>query len=94
MAWARSPAAGSSTAALSGVVAADPASAAFLARCAKALARSVGPIAKVLVQEAARRVSPDAPFALAHARQLVDDLAGQVEEPKERAEFRKAVTDR
>jgi predicted regulator of Ras-like GTPase activity (Roadblock/LC7/MglB family) len=93
VAWTRSPAA-SSTPALSSVVAADPASAAFLARCAKELARHVGPIAKVFVQEAARRVSPDAPFAMALSRQLVEDLAGQVEDAKERAQFRKAVTDK
>jgi predicted regulator of Ras-like GTPase activity (Roadblock/LC7/MglB family) len=80
--------------ALSGVSAADPASAAFLARCAKELARHVGPISKVYVQEAARRVSPEAPFALAAARQLVDDLSGQIEDPKDRAQFRKAALEK
>lgn len=94
VAWTRSAGAGSSAAALSSVVAADPAAAAFLARCAKELARHVGPIAKVFVQEAARRVSPETPFALGLARQLVDDLAGQLEDPKERTQFRRAVSDK
>jgi predicted regulator of Ras-like GTPase activity (Roadblock/LC7/MglB family) len=95
--WARSstpgssaPAAGSSGT-LSGVSAADPAAAALLGRCAKELARHVGPMARVYVQEGARRVSPDAPFSTALTRQLVDDLSGQIEDPKDRAQFRKAL---
>lgn len=83
-----------STVGLSGVMVADPASGAFLTRCAKELARHVGPIAKVYVQEAVRRVSPEGPFALSRARQLVDDLAGQVEDPGDRAKFRKAALER
>ncbi len=86
--------AGSSTGGLSGVTVADPASAAFLSRCAKELARHVGPISKVYVQEAARRVSPDAPFALTASRQLVDDLSNQIEDPKDRAHFRKAALEK
>jgi len=89
-----SQAGGSSTAGLSGVAVADPASAAFLSRCAKELARHVGPISKVYVQEAARRVSPDAPFALTAARQLVEDLSNQIEDPKDRAHFRKAALEK
>jgi hypothetical protein len=73
---------------------ADPASADFLARCATELARHVGPISRVYVQEAVRRVSPDAPFSLAAARPLVDDLSGQIEDPKDRAQFRKAVLEK
>ena len=89
-----SQAGGSSTAGLSGVAVADPASAAFLSRCAKELARHVGPISKVYVQEAARRVSPDAPFALTASRQLIDDLSNQIEDPKDRAHFRKAALEK
>jgi predicted regulator of Ras-like GTPase activity (Roadblock/LC7/MglB family) len=85
---------GSSTGGLSGVAVADPASSAFLGRCAKELARHVGPIAKVYVQEAARRVSPDGPFSLALVRQLVDDLSGQIEDAKDRALFRKATLEK
>lgn len=75
----------------SAVAAADPASSAFLARCAKELARHVGPMSKVYVQEAVRRVSPDAPFALGAAAQLVQDLSSQIEDPKDRNAFRKAL---
>jgi predicted regulator of Ras-like GTPase activity (Roadblock/LC7/MglB family) len=86
--------AGGSGGGLSGVAVADPASSAFLARCAKELARHVGPIAKVYVQEAARRVSPEGPFSMSVARQLVDDLAGQIEDPKDRAQFRKGALEK
>jgi predicted regulator of Ras-like GTPase activity (Roadblock/LC7/MglB family) len=89
-----SQAGGSSGSGLSGVTAADPAAAAFLTRCAKELARHVGPISKVYVQEAARRVSPDVPFALTASRQLVEDLSSQIEDPKDRAHFRKAALDK
>jgi hypothetical protein len=88
LSWTKGSSAGSSVGA-SGFGVADPASAAFLTRCAKALARHVGPMSKVYVQEALRRVSPDAPFTLAHARQLVDDVAAQIEDPKDRAQFRR-----
>jgi predicted regulator of Ras-like GTPase activity (Roadblock/LC7/MglB family) len=85
---------GESGSGLSSVAVADPAAGAFLTRCAKELARHVGPISKVYVQEGVRRVSPDAPFGLARARQLVDDLTGQIEDPKDRAQFRKALLEK
>jgi predicted regulator of Ras-like GTPase activity (Roadblock/LC7/MglB family) len=95
--WAKSSSLGSSvgpggsSATLSGVSAADPAAAALLSRCVKELARHVGPISKVYVQEGVRRVSPEAPFSTTLARALVDDLSGQIEDPKDRAAFRKAL---
>jgi hypothetical protein len=76
---------------LSRVAVADPASGAFLSRCAKELAQHVGPMAKVYVEEAVRRVSPDAPFALGQRAALVEDLAGQVEDADDRAAFLKAM---
>jgi hypothetical protein len=76
---------------LSRVAAADPAAAAFLSRTAKELARHVGPMAKVYVEEAVRRVSPDAPFPLSAAVKLVEDLASQIEDEDDRAQFRKAI---
>ena len=79
---------------LSRIAVEDPASASFLSRCAKELARSVGPIAKVYVEESVRRVSPESPFALALAGAVVDDLSGQIEDPEERAKFRKALEKR
>jgi hypothetical protein len=77
---------------LSRVAVADPASGAFLARCAKELAQYVGPIAKVYVEEAVRRVAPEAPFAIAQARPLVEDLAAQIEDPDDRKSFQKALS--
>ena len=70
---------------------ADPASGAFLARCAKELAQHVGPIAKVYVEEAVRRVAADAPFSMAVARALVDDLGAQIEDAGDRTTFQKAL---
>jgi hypothetical protein len=63
----------------------------YLTRCAKELARFVGPMAKIYVKEAVRRVSPMAPFALTLARQLVEDLATHVPGAADRASFIKAV---
>jgi predicted regulator of Ras-like GTPase activity (Roadblock/LC7/MglB family) len=76
---------------LSRVQVADPASGAFLARSAKELARHVGPMAKVFVEEAVRRVAGDQPFAMTHAPKLLEDLSGQIEDPDDRGQFRKAV---
>jgi hypothetical protein len=78
----------------SNIQVADPASSAFLLRCAAELARHVGPMSKVYVKEAVQRVCPDAPFSLSSSRQLVDDLAGQVEDARDRTAFRKAVLER
>lgn len=71
----------------SSIAVADPASSAFLTTCAKKLARHVGPIAKVYVEEAVRRVSPDAPFSASMGGRLVQDLAGQIEDAGDRAQF-------
>lgn len=76
---------------LSRVQAADPASATFLSRCAKELARHVGPMAKVYVEEGVRRVAGDQPFAMSHAPMLLDDLSNQIEDPDDRAQFRRAI---
>lgn len=81
----------SSSIGLSKVQIADPAAGAFLGRCAKALAQAVGPIAKVYVEEAVRRVAPDAPFSMTLAVPLVEDLAGQIEDPVDRKQFKAAV---
>lgn len=76
---------------LSRVSIADPAAGAFLSRCAKELARHVGPISKVYVEEAVRRVSPETPFALSSGGALVEDLAGQIEDPEDRSKFLSAL---
>ena len=77
---------------LSRVAVADPAAGAYLVRCAKELAQFVGPIAKVYVEEAVRRVSPDAPFAMANARPLVEDLAAQIEDADDRGRFQRSLS--
>lgn|SRR5574341_8779 len=81
----------SSSIGLSKVQVADPASGAYLGRVAKALAHAVGPIAKVYVEEAVRRIAPEAPFSTAMAAALVEDLAGQIEDPEDRRDFKAAM---
>ncbi len=76
---------------LSRIAVADPASSAYLSRSAKELARHVGPMAKVYVEEAVRRVAPDVPFSLSLVAKLLDDLAGQIEDADGRTQFRKAL---
>ncbi|MFO0580885.1 MAG: roadblock/LC7 domain-containing protein [Anaeromyxobacter sp.] len=82
---------GSSSVRLSRVQVADPASAALLTRFTKELARHVGPMAKVYVEEAVQKVCPSAPFSLAFAGKLVEELSGQIEDADDRAQFRKAI---
>ena len=86
VAWASGSSVG-----LSRIAIADAPAGAFLARSAKELARHVGPMAKVYVEEAVRRVTPDAPFSLATAAKLVDDLANQIDDDEDKAKFRKAL---
>ena len=86
LSWSKVSSVGFST-----VAVADPASSAFLTRCAKQLARHVGPIAKVYVEEAVRRVSPDAPFSASVGARLVEDLATQIEDADDRAQFIGAI---
>lgn len=77
--------------AFSAVAAADPAAGAWLGKAAKELARHVGPMAKIYVEEAVRRLCPDSTFTLAQAPALVEELAGQIEEAADRAAFVKAL---
>jgi hypothetical protein len=71
----------------SNVAVADPASAAWLGRCSKELARFVGPMAKLYVEEAVRRISPEAPFSLAAGKALAQELTGHLDDPRDRAKF-------
>lgn len=77
--------------AFSAVAAADPAAAALLTRASKELARHVGPMAKLYVEEAVRRLCADAAFTLAQGPALVEELAGQIEDAGDRAGFLKAL---
>jgi hypothetical protein len=82
---------GSSSMAASGVSVADAASAAFLTTVTKALARSVGPMAKAFVKDAIRKLWPGRAFSIDFGPALITELERQIEDPADRAEFRKAV---
>ena len=82
---------GSSAMSGSGVSVADSASSAFLTICTKALAKSVGPMAKVFVKEAIRKVSPDQPFSRDSADELISELTKHIEDSSEAAQFRQLV---
>jgi hypothetical protein len=73
------------------IVTADAASSAYLSRSVKTLARHVGPMAKLYVNEAVRRICQDAPFSMALARNLIEELAAHIEEAPERTAFLKAM---
>jgi len=83
MSWTKA----SSSLSLTGINVADPASAAFLSRCTKELARAVGPMSKVYVQEAVRRLSPEATYSMALRGKLIEELAGQIEDGDDRNQF-------
>jgi hypothetical protein len=86
LSWSRT---GGST--FSSVAVADPAASAFLTLAARELARHVGPMAKVYVEEAVRRLCADATFTLAQGPAVVEELSGQIEDPKDRAAFVQAA---
>lgn len=69
----------------------DPSSQAFLSACARALAASVGPMAKVFVKEAVREVCGDRPFAPPDGPALIAQLARVIEDPDDRAAFVRAT---
>jgi hypothetical protein len=71
----------------SGVTAADPPSASYLGSCVHELARHVGPMAKIFVEEAVRKVCPEIPFSLAASRALADELATRIEDEVDRQAF-------
>jgi predicted regulator of Ras-like GTPase activity (Roadblock/LC7/MglB family) len=84
---------GTSSGISSSVVAvADTASSDFLNNCMQALARSVGPMAKVFLKEAVRAVSPTEPFSRAMAPQLIAELERHIPDADERKSFRKLVS--
>jgi predicted regulator of Ras-like GTPase activity (Roadblock/LC7/MglB family) len=60
----------------------------FIARCAKALAKSVGPLAKVHVKDAVRSLARDGRFAREQIGPLVKALEGMIDNAEERQEFR------
>jgi predicted regulator of Ras-like GTPase activity (Roadblock/LC7/MglB family) len=69
----------------------DPASSSFLSACTKALAASLGPMAKVFVKEAVRKMCGDRPFARADGPALLAELASAIEDANDRAAFQRAT---
>jgi predicted regulator of Ras-like GTPase activity (Roadblock/LC7/MglB family) len=70
----------------------DPRAAAFLTACATALAGSVGPMARVFVKEAVQDLCAGAPFGREHVLPLIAQLEKHIDDPGERAQFRKSMT--
>ena len=70
---------------------ADPASSTFLSACTKALAASIGPMAKVFVKEAVRKVCGERPFTRADGPALIAHLAAGIEDSDDRASFQRAT---
>jgi predicted regulator of Ras-like GTPase activity (Roadblock/LC7/MglB family) len=70
---------------------ADPLSSTFLSACTKALAASIGPMAKVFVKEAVRKVCGERPFTRADAPALLAHLAAGIEDSDDRASFQRAT---
>jgi hypothetical protein len=82
---------GSSSMSASGVSVTDAASAAFLTVCTKALARSLGPMAKAFVKDAIRSLLPGRAFSLDLGPLLCAELEKHIEDPADRIQFRNAV---
>jgi len=70
----------------------DPRAAAFLTACGNALASSVGPMAKVFVREAVQSLCGGGPFGREHVLPLIAQLERHIDDPNERAQFRKSMT--
>jgi hypothetical protein len=69
------------------VQAADQAASAYLTTCARELARHVGPMARIYVEEAVRTVCHDAPFSVASGQTLAEELANRIEDREDRLSF-------
>jgi hypothetical protein len=76
----------------SGVSVADAASSTALSACTKCLAKAVGPMAKVFVKEAVRKIAPNQPFAKSMLPALIAELEKGIEDSADAKEFRKAAT--
>jgi predicted regulator of Ras-like GTPase activity (Roadblock/LC7/MglB family) len=82
---------GSSGRATTDVAVADGESSAFLTVCTKSLGASVGPMAKVFVKEAVRKLCPDRPFSRAHWEGLISELRRHIEDSDEATQFQKKM---
>jgi len=75
----------------SDVSVADSASSTFLSACTKALAASIGPMAKVFVKEAVRKVCGERAFSRVDGPALIAHLAAAIDDPDDRAMFQRAT---
>ncbi len=82
---------GNSSLSGSSIAALDAPSSAALAACTKALARSVGPMAKRYVKESLQRICPDRPFSKDMVPALIAELEKYLEDPAHADEFRKTA---
>jgi predicted regulator of Ras-like GTPase activity (Roadblock/LC7/MglB family) len=80
--------AGSSAMNSSSVHVTDAASSEFLTACTKALAKCVGPMAKLYVKEGVQKVCPDRPFSRDNGNELVAELVKHISNPNDAAQFR------
>jgi hypothetical protein len=69
----------------------DAASSTFLSAATKALAASVGPMAKIFVKEAVRRVCGERPFSRADGPAVLAHLASTIDDTDDRAMFQRAT---
>ncbi|HEY0483131.1 MAG TPA: hypothetical protein VGD37_36670 [Kofleriaceae bacterium] len=76
----------------SDVVVADTASSTFLSACAKSLAASIGPMAKVLVKEAVRKVCGERPFSRSDGPAVLAQLTAGIDDSDDRAAFQRATS--
>jgi len=69
----------------------DSASSTFLSACTKALAVSVGPMAKVFVKEGVRKVCGERAFSRADGPALIAHLAAMIDDTDDRAIFQRTT---
>jgi hypothetical protein len=72
----------------SGISVVDSASADFLTMCTRALARVIGPMAKLYIKDAVRKVSPGSPFSRDCGEALIEELCRNITKPELVAKFR------
>jgi hypothetical protein len=91
LSWSVSVTGAASSAGASGVAVLDAAASAYLTACTKALSGSVGPMAKVFVKEAVRKICPDRPFSRHDGGALLAELEKRIDDPDDRKLFHKIM---
>lgn len=69
----------------------DTAASTFLTACTKALAASVGPMAKVFVKEAVRKLCGERPFSRSDGPALLAHLTSRIDDDDDRTAFQRAT---